>query len=95
MNVKPLHDRILIKRLESEEKTKSGIIIPDNAKEKPLEAQVVAVGSGKVLNNGTVLKPSVKPGDRVLIGKYSGSEIKIGGVEHVIVNEDDIYGIIE
>lgn len=95
MNVKPLHDRILVKRLESEEKTKSGIIIPDNAKEKPLEAQVVAVGSGKVLNNGTVLKPSVKPGDRVLIGKYSGSEIKIGGVEHVIVNEDDIYGIIE
>jgi len=95
MNVKPLHDRILVKRLESEEKTKSGIIIPDNAKEKPLEAQVVAVGSGKMLDNGTVVKPSVKPGDRVLIGKYAGSEIKIGGVEHVIVNEDDIYGIIE
>jgi chaperonin GroES len=94
MKVKPLQDRVIVKRLESEEKTKSGIIIPDNAKEKPMEAEVVAVGNGKLLDNGTLVKPSVKEGDRVLIGKYSGSEIKIGGVEHVILKEDEIYGVI-
>lgn len=95
MKIKPIQDHILVKRLESEEKTKSGIIIPDNAKEKPLEAQVMAVGNGKILNNGTLCKPSVKVGDRVLIGKYTGSEVKIDGHEMVILREDDILGVIE
>jgi chaperonin GroES len=94
MKVKPLQDRILVKRLEEEEKTKGGIIIPDAAKEKPQEGKVIAVGDGKVLDNGTKLKLSVKAGDKILFGKYSGTEIKIDGEEHLILREDDVLGII-
>jgi chaperonin GroES len=94
MKIRPLSDRIVVKRLEQEEKTKGGIIIPDTAKEKPLEALVVAVGNGKVLKNGKVRALDVKAGDRVLIGKYSGNEVKLDGVEHVIINEDDVLAVI-
>lgn len=94
MKVKPLQDRIIVKRLEEEEKTKGGIIIPDAAKEKPQEGKVIAVGDGKVLDNGTKLKLSVKAGDKILFGKYSGTEIKIDGEEHLILREDDVLGII-
>jgi chaperonin GroES len=95
MKVKPLHDRILVKRLDSEEKTKGGIIIPDNAKEKPVEAVVVATGNGKILENGTVRALEVKPGQRVLFSKYSGSEIKVNGEEHLIMREDDVLAILD
>jgi len=94
MKIRPLSDRIVIKRLDQESKTKGGIIIPDTAKEKPLEALVVAVGNGKMLKNGKVRPLDVKAGDRVLIGKYSGNEVKLDGVEHVIINEDDVLGVI-
>ena len=95
MKVKPLYDRILVKRSEGEEKTKGGIIIPDTAKEKPIEGKVVAVGEGKVLEDGTLRKPQVKPGDVVLYSKYSGTEVKLNGEEHLIVREDDVLAIIE
>ncbi len=95
MKIRPLQDRIIVKRIEEEEKTKGGIIIPDTAKEKPMEGEVIAVGSGKVLENGTKQTPEVKKGDRVLFGKYSGTEVKIDGVEHLIMREDDLLGIIE
>jgi len=95
MAIKPLHDRVLVKRLESEEKTRGGIIIPDTAKEKPLEGKVVATGPGKVDDNGKVHELTVKKGDRILFGKYSGTEIKIDGEEMVIIREDDVLGIIE
>ncbi|MDR0622179.1 MAG: co-chaperone GroES [Deltaproteobacteria bacterium] len=95
MNVRPLSDRILVQRLEEEEKTKGGIIIPDTAKEKPQQGKVVGVGEGKLLDNGTRVKPGVKAGDTVLFGKYSGTEIKIDGQEYLILREDDIFGIIE
>jgi chaperonin GroES len=95
MKIKPLQDRIIVKRIEEEEKTKGGIIIPDSAKEKPMEGEIVAVGPGKVLENGNRVAPGVKAGDRVLFGKYAGTEIKIDGVEHLIMREDDILGIIE
>ena len=95
MKVKPLQDRILIKRIQEEEKTKGGIIIPDAAKEKPQEGIVVAVGDGKVLDNGTRVAPGVKAGDKILFGKYSGTEIKVDGEEHLILREDDILGIVE
>jgi chaperonin GroES len=95
MKIKPLQDRIIVKRIEEEEKTKGGIIIPDSAKEKPMEGEVIAVGSGKVLDNGTKQAPEVKEGDRILFGKYSGTEVKIDGIEHLIMREDDILGIIE
>jgi chaperonin GroES len=94
MKVKPLQDRILVKRVEEETKTKGGIIIPDSAKEKPQEAIVVAVGPGKVTDNGTLVAPGVKAGEKVLFGKYSGTEIKIEGVEHLILREDDILAVI-
>jgi len=90
-----LYDRILVKRLTEEEKTKGGLIIPDTAKEKPYEAEVIAVGSGKVMDNGEIRKMAVNPGDRVLFGKYSGTEIKINDEEHLILREDDILAIIE
>jgi chaperonin GroES len=93
-NIRPLHDRILVERLTNEEKTKGGIIIPDSAKEKPQEGKVIAIGTGKVLDNGQTLKLEVKTGDRVLFSKYSGSEIKIDGTEFTIMREDDILGII-
>jgi len=94
MNVKPLHDRVIVKRIEELDKTKGGIIIPDTAKEKPVEGIVVAVGDGKVLDDGKKLTPVVKKGDRVLFGKYAGTEIKIDGEEHLIMREDDLIGII-
>ena len=95
MKIRPLYDRILAKRLEKEEKNSGGLIIPDNAKEKPLEALVVAVGSGKRLENGETLPPSVKTGDKVLIGRYSGSEVEVDGKDHIILREDDILGTLE
>jgi len=94
MHVKPLNDRVLIKRVEAEEKAKGGIIIPDTAKEKPLEGRVVAVGSGRLDDNGKRVALEVKAGDRVLVGKYTGTEVKIEDVEHVIVREEEILGII-
>jgi chaperonin GroES len=94
MKIRPLSDRIVVKRLDQQEKTKGGIIIPDTAKEKPLEALVVAVGNGKMLKNGKVRALEVKAGDKVLIGKYSGNEVKLDGVEHVIINEDDVLAVI-
>jgi chaperonin GroES len=94
-NIRPLQDRVILKRVKEEEKTKGGIIIPDTAKEKPIEGEVLAVGSGKVLDDGTVQKLTVKVGDRVLFGKYSGTEVKLDGEERLIVREDDILGIIE
>jgi chaperonin GroES len=95
MKIRPLQDRIIVKRVKEEEKTKGGIIIPDTAKEKPIEGEVVAVGTGKVLDDGKIRKPDVKEGDRVLFGKYAGTEVKIEGEEHLILREDDILGIIE
>jgi len=95
MTIRPLQDRVIIKRVKEEEKSKGGIIIPDSAKEKPIEGKVVAVGNGKVLDNGTVRKPDVKVGDTILFGKYSGTEVKIDGEEHLILREDDILGVIE
>ena len=95
MKVKPLKDRIVIKRLEGEEKTKGGIIIPDAAKEKPQEGRVIAVGSGRVTDNGETVAPEVKVGDKVLFGKYAGQEIKIDGEEHILLREDDILAVIE
>jgi chaperonin GroES len=95
MKVRPLHDRIIIKRLEGEERTKGGIIIPDTAKEKPVEAKVIAVGNGKRLEDGTVRPLDVKAGDYILFGKYSGTEIKIDGEEHLILREDDVLAVIE
>ena len=94
MKVRPLHDRILLKRIEEKESVKGGIIIPDTAKEKPQEAVVVAVGNGKILENGTKLTLDVKEGDHVLFGKYSGSEIKVDGEEYLIVREEDVLGIL-
>ncbi len=95
MNVRPLQDRILVKRVEEVEKTRGGIIIPESAKERPLEGTVIAVGSGKRLEDGTLMKLDVKAGDTILFGKYSGTEIKVDGVEHIIVREDEVLGIIE
>ena len=95
MKIKPLYDRILVKRLEEQEKTAGGLFIPDSAKEKPLEALVVAVGSGKVQENGSLRKLEVKAGDKVLFSKYSGSDIKIDGTEHLILREDDVLAVIE
>lgn len=95
MKVKPLQDRILIKRIEEEERTKGGIIIPDAAKEKPQEGRVVAVGDGKILESGKKAPLTVKPGDKILFGKYSGTEIKVDGEEHLILREDDVLAIVE
>jgi chaperonin GroES len=95
MKIRPLHDRVIVKRVEEEEKTKGGIIIPDTAKEKPVEGKVVAVGAGKILENGKKLALEVKKGDRVLFGKYAGTDIKIDGEEHLIMREDDIIAIVE
>jgi len=95
MNVRPLQDRLLVRRVEEQEKTKGGIIIPDAAKERPLEGNVVAVGSGKRLDDGTLIPLDVKAGDRVLFGKYSGTEIKVDGIDHIILREDEVLGILE
>ena len=95
MKLRPLQDRILVQRVEEEEKTKGGIIIPDTAKEKPAEGKVVAVGKGKVDENGKRIALEIKKGDRILFGKYSGSEVKIEGQEYLIMREDDVLGIID
>jgi chaperonin GroES len=95
MKLKPLQDRILVQRVEEETKTKGGIIIPDTAKEKPAEGKVVAVGSGKVGEDGKRISPEVKTGDRILFGKYAGTEVKIEGEEYLIMREDDVLGVIE
>ena len=93
MKIRPLQDRIVVKRVEGENKTKGGIIIPDSAKEKPIEGKVVAVGNGKVLKDGKVRAVEVKVGDTVLFGKYSGTEIKLDGEEHIILREDDLLAV--
>jgi chaperonin GroES len=95
MNLRPLHDRVIVKRLDQETKTASGLIIPDAAAEKPDQGEVLAVGNGKVADNGTVRALEVKVGDRVLFGKYSGTEIKLDGEEYLIMREDEILGVIE
>ncbi|HSJ95943.1 MAG TPA: co-chaperone GroES [Myxococcota bacterium] len=94
MKIRPLHDRILVKRIEEETTTKGGIIIPDTAKEKPQEGRVVAVGTGKLLEDGTVRPLDVKSGDKVLFGKYSGNEVNLDGEEHVIIREEDVLAVI-
>ncbi len=93
--IRPLQDRIIVKRVQEEEKTKGGIIIPDTAKEKPIEGKVIAVGNGKVQEDGKVRPLDVKAGDRILFSKYAGTEIKIDGEEHLIMREEDILGLIE
>ena len=93
-NLKPLYDRVVVKPVEAEEKSAGGILIPDNAKEKPTKGEVVAVGEGKALDNGSVRAPKVKVGDKVLFGKYSGTEVKLDGTEYLVVKEDDILAII-
>jgi len=95
MALRPLHDRVVIKRVEEAETKKGGIIIPDTAKEKPQHGEVKSVGSGKLLENGERMPPDVKAGDRILFGKYSGSEIKIDGEEYLILKEDEILGVLE
>ena len=95
MKIRPLQDRILVKRVEGEERSAGGIIIPDNAKEKPMEGTVIAVGNGKVMNDGKLVKPDVKAGDTIIFSKYAGSEVKISGDEHLILREDDVLGVIE
>ena len=94
MNFRPLHDRVLVKRIESEEKTAGGIIIPDSVKEKPIEGEVVATGTGARSENGNVIPLDVKAGDRVLFGKWSGTEIKVDGKEYLVMKESDIVGVI-
>jgi len=95
MKIRPLHDRIIVRRLEEEEKTKGGIIIPDTAKEKPIEGRVIAVGEGRIKKDGTKVPLEVKKGDRVLFAKYGGTDVKIEGEEHLMMKEDDILAIIE
>tara|TARA_Y100000588_G_scaffold4581_1_gene5737 strand:- start:319 stop:609 length:291 start_codon:yes stop_codon:yes gene_type:complete len=95
MNIRPLHDRVVVRRLEEEQKTAGGIVIPDSAKEKPIQGEVVSVGEGKVLENGDVRALAVKTGDTVLFGKYAGTEVKLDGQEWVVMREDDIMGVLE
>ncbi len=95
MKIRPLQDRVIVKRLEEEQKTKGGIIIPDSAKEKPVEGKVIAVGKGKVADDGKLIKMDVKAGDKILFSKYGGTEVKIDGEEYLIMREDDILGVIE
>ncbi|MEM1024504.1 MAG: co-chaperone GroES [Myxococcota bacterium] len=92
---RPLHDRLLVKRVEAEEKSKGGIIIPDSAKEKPIEGEVIAVGNGKILEDGKSRPLEIKVGEKILFGKYSGTEIKIEGDEHIILREDEVLGVLE
>jgi len=94
MNLQPLGDKVIIERLKAEDKTKGGIILPDTAKEKPQEGKVISVGKGKVLKNGKTIAPDVKPGDKILFGKYSGSEVKVGDKEYLIIEADDILAVI-
>ena len=95
MNIRPLYDRIVVKRIEEQETTRNGIFIPDSAKEKPQEGEVIAVGHGKRLDNGTLVALDVKAGDRILFGKYSGSDTKLDGTEYLIMHEDDVLGVLD
>ncbi len=95
MKVRPLYDRILVRRIKEQEVTKGGIVIPDTAKEKPIEGEVVSIGNGRVLDDGTIRKLEVRAGDRILFTKYSGSDVKINGEEHLILREDDVLAIVE
>ena len=95
MKIRPLQDRVVVRRIQEEEKSKGGIIIPDTAKEKPIEGEIIAVGSGKVTDEGKQVALDVKKGDRILFGKYAGTEVKIDGVEHLILREEEILGVIE
>ena len=95
MNIRPLHDRIIVERIEEETKTAGGLIIPDSAKEKPQQGKVIAAGKGKVTEDGKILALDVKVGDRVLFGKYAGSEIKLDGKEYLMMREDDVLGVVE
>ena len=94
MKVRPLHDRLIVRRIEEKESVRGGIIIPDTAKEKPQEGEVIAVGNGKILDNGTKLAPDVKAGDKILFGKYSGTDIKIDGEEYLILREDEVLAVL-
>lgn len=94
MNLKPLHDRVIIKRLEADTVSAGGIVIPDSATEKPIKGEVVAVGAGKALDNGSIRALTVKTGDKVLFGKYSGTEVKVDGTDYLVVREDDIFAVI-
>ncbi len=94
MNLKPIGDKIIVEVLDAEERTKGGIVLPDTAQEKPQQGKVIAVGSGKTLSNGKIVPPSVKPGDRIIFGKYSGNEVKLDESEYLIVNEEDILAIV-
>ena len=95
MNIRPLYDRIVVKRIDEKETTRHGIIIPDSAQEKPQEGEVIAVGHGKRLEDGTRATPDVKVGDRIMFGKYSGSDTKVDGTEYIIMREDDVFGIVD
>lgn len=95
VNIRPLHDRILAKRVEEKEQVRGGIIIPDTAKEKPLEAEVMAIGNGRVLDDGKIIPLDVKVGDRILVGKYTGNEVKLDDVEYIILREEEVLGVIK
>ena len=95
MNIRPLHDRVIVKRVEEEKTSPGGLVIPDSATEKPIQGEVIAVGKGKLLDSGELSKLDLKKGDRVLFGKYSGTEVKVGGDEYLVMREDDIMGVIE
>jgi chaperonin GroES len=95
VNIRPLHDRVVVRRLDEDTKSPGGIVIPDTAKEKPIQGEVVAVGNGKILDNGDTRPLDVKPGDKVLFGKYSGTEVKLGSEELLVMREEDIMGVVE
>lgn len=95
VNIRPLHDRVVVRRLEEETKSAGGIVIPDTAKEKPIQGEIIAVGNGKILENGEIRPLDVKPGDKVLFGKYSGTEVKLGNEEVLVMREEDIMGVIQ
>ena len=95
MNIRPLHDRVIVKRVEEEKTSPGGIVIPDSATEKPIQGEVIAVGNGKLLDSGELSKLELKKGDKVLFGKYSGTEVKVGGDEYLVMREDDIMGVVE
>ncbi len=95
MNIRPLHDRVIVRRLDEDSTSPGGIVIPDTAKEKPIQGEVVAVGNGKILDNGDIRPLDVKPGDKILFGKYSGTEVKLGSEELLVMREEDIMGVVE
>ena len=94
MNIRPLHDRVIVKRTEEEKTSPGGIVIPDSATEKPIKGEVIAVGNGKILDNGEIRKLDLKEGDKILFGKYSGTEVKVDGVEYLVMREDDVVAVI-